>query len=379
MMTAAGPARTPLFDWHTTHGGRMVDFAGWTMPVQYTSIVAEHEATRTAVGLFDISHMGRLEIDGPAAMTWLDSVVTRRVVGMKPGQIRYSLITNHEGGILDDVLIYCQLDTDGPPIRMVVNAGNRGKIVAWLTAQRQRYLESGRPETDVEIRDVTTATAMIAVQGPKVVGMMAGLLSVQLGDMRYYTGTAAEVAGRPALVSRTGYTGEDGCELIVPAEAAVEIWEAVLAAGRGAGTVPAGLGCRDTLRLEAAMPLYGHELTEQVNPVQAGLMFAVNLKDRDFPGREAIARFQADQNQPKRIGLEVSGRRVPRQGAPIMVAGQAVGEVTSGTFSPTFKRPLAMGYVPPEFATAEAGVAVDIRGHVAPATIVPLPFYKRKT
>lgn len=375
---AEGPAKTPLYEWHAAHGGRLVDFAGWSMPVLYTSIVEEHQATRSAVGLFDISHMGRLAIHGTRAAEFLDSVVTRRVVDTRPGRIRYSLVTNHEGGILDDVLIYQRGPEDDPSVQMVVNASNREKIIEWLEQQRTPWCASRGEADAVTIVDNTATTAMIAIQGPRAIELMEPLVDVDLRAMRYYTGAATRIGSAEGLISRTGYTGEDGCEVIVPAQDAEGIWQTVLDSGQALRAQPAGLGCRDTLRLEAAMPLYGHELTEQINPVAAGLMFAVNLEDRDFPGHEAIAGFQADPGQAKRIGLKLDGRRIARQGAAILVGEETVGEVTSGTFSPTLGCPIAMGYVRAEAAAATAdALEVDIRGQRHSAERVPLPFYKR--
>ena len=277
--------QTPLHSWHSSNNGRIVDFAGWSMPVQYGSIVEEHHAVRKAIGLFDISHMGRLNFGGENAAQFLDHVATRRIVGMKPGQIRYGLVCNESGGILDDVLVYRLEDSKGnaegdfvqsgkhPTHQMVVNASNREKIIAWFN----QLLESGTPfsRETVWFDDVTLATAMIAVQGPLAVETMQPLLDVDLQSMKYYTGSNAMFLGgvtgsnSPCFVSRTGYTGEDGCEITVDAEYAIPIWEAILKAGNSCGAMAAGLGARDTLRLEAAMPLYGHELSEEINPVQA--------------------------------------------------------------------------------------------------------------
>lgn len=363
-------AKTPLYEWHVAQGGRMVDFAGWSMPVQYTSIVDEHQAVRRAAGVFDVSHMGRLRFDGQDAGRFLDRVLTRHVLDLPLGKVRYSLVTNEQGGILDDILV-SQLET--PSGRryylLVVNAGNRQKIVAWLRAQ----LTSA--DGDVEMADRTTETAMIAVQGPQAVQILGPLVKTDLDKMGYYTGVVTESFARPCTVTRTGYTGEDGFELIVRAEDAVEICTNLFRAGRGTGLKPAGLGARDTLRLEAAMPLYGHELSEAINPYQAGLGFAVNLQNRSFIGADALQRLRDDPRQPKRIGLELAGRRVPREHYPIVAGGQSVGAVTSGTFSPTLDRPIAMAYVQPEAVGSE--LAVDIRGRLEPARTVELPFYRR--
>jgi aminomethyltransferase len=366
-------ARTPLYDWHAAHGGRMVEFGGWSMPVQYTSIVAEHIATRTAVGLFDISHMGRLRFDGPDAAKFLDGLVTRRVADLAPGQIRYGLVTNEAGGILDDVLVYRLADAAGGTYHlMVVNASNRPKIVAWIEAQRAK---AGTLEFTYS--DLTVQWAMIAVQGPKALAVAQPMIEANLSGMKYYTGIETRICGHGGIVSRTGYTGEDGCEIIVGANIVTRIWQAILEAAQPLGGLPCGLGARDTLRLEAAMPLYGHELSEQINPYQADLAFAVNLEGRSFPGRDALGRLKQDASLPRRVGLEMAGKRIPREGAAILAQGETVGQVTSGTFSPTREQPIAMGYVRPERALVGTPVEVDIRGRREPARIVALPFYRR--
>jgi aminomethyltransferase len=376
--------RTPLHDWHVAHGGRMVDFAGWTMPVQYTSIADEHNATRNAVGVFDISHMGRLQFFGANVPQFLDSVVTRRVVDLKPNQIRYSLVCNEAGGILDDVLVYGGTPNHTPPFSMVVNASNREKVVAWLNS---RLPEADRPigQRSVWLGDDTAKTAMIAVQGPKALELLQpffdskeGWPEVKLASIRYYHAVGGMFDGEHGVVvSRTGYTGEDGVEIICESESAIEIWERVVAAAAKIGGMAAGLGARDTLRLEAAMPLYGHELSETINPIEAGLNFAVTLGGREFVGSKALEKAAADKSQPLRVGLQLDGKRVPRQGAQVLHGDEVVGEVTSGTFSPTFERPIAMAYVRPTAAAIGTHLATDIRGTKYPATVVPLPFYER--
>lgn len=377
-------AKTPLHGWHIAHGGRMVDFAGWSMPVQYASIAAEHEATRRAVGVFDISHMGRLQFFGPAAAEFLDTIVTRRVVDLKPNQVRYALVCNDQGGILDDVLVYGGKADGAPPFSMVVNASNRDKIVAWLTAKASKWNQQRPQGEPVSLGDNTTETAMIAVQGPKAIEVLSPLFvttparpPLDLASMRYYHCAQGSFAESEVLVSRTGYTGEDGFEIICEHGAAPEIWERILEAADKVGGRAVGLGARDTLRLEAAMPLYGHELTEAINPYQAGLSFAVNLGERQFAGRDALARFAVDTAQPVRVGLQAEGRRVPRQGCAVLQGDDIVGEVTSGTFSPTFERPIAMAYVRPSAQAVGTHLAVDIRGTEQAATVVPLPFYER--
>jgi aminomethyltransferase len=295
---------------------------------------------------------------------------------MKPGKIRYALVTNEQGGILDDVLVYRLRDAESgrAEYQLVVNAGNRAKIVAWI----QDHLRGGAgKQTAVEMQDVTLETAMIAVQGPAALSIARSLLKEDPASLSYYNCREAAILGRSCLVSRTGYTGEDGCELIVPAAIAGDVWDRLLEAGRERGAVPAGLGARDTLRLEAAMPLYGHELTEQIDPVQAGLDFAVNIKDHPFIGREAVVARRQASDVPRRIGLELTGRRVPRENYAVVDGDRQVGQVTSGTFSPTLERPIAMAYVEPTSADTGRQVFIDIRGKREPAQIVDLPFYKR--
>ena len=383
-MTTTELARTPLHDWHVAHGGRMVDFAGWSMPVQYTSIAEEHNATRNAVGVFDISHMGRLQFFGANVPQFLDSVVTRRVADLKPNQVRYGLVCREDGGILDDVLVYGGTADYKPPFSMVVNASNREKIVDWLNS---RLPEADKPlsERSVWLGDDTKKTAMIAVQGPQAIEVLSPLFGgkvpdwtpLDLASMRYYQFERAMFGDNGVLVSRTGYTGEDGFEIVCEREVALQNWEQIMKAATSVGGMAAGLGARDTLRLEAAMPLYGHELSEAINPFQAGLSFAVNLKGREFIGRGVLERFAADKSQPVRIGLQVEGKRVPRQGCPVLHDGEIVGEVTSGTFSPTFERPIAMAYVRPTSQAVGTRLAVDIRGTQHAVTVVPLPFYQR--
>ncbi len=349
----------------------MVDFAGWSMPVQYTSIVEEHKATREAVGLFDISHMGRILFDGPDVAPFLDRLMTRSVADMKPQQIRYSLMCNEAGGVLDDILVYRPVlrEEQHAGFGLVVNASNREKILAWLQAHVDDY--------DVEINDKTHEYSMIAVQGPKAIEVVDPFTDEELTSMRYYTGRLIELAGVECFVSRTGYTGEDGVELVCDGDKILGIWEQLVAAADRVDGRPVGLAARDTLRLEAGMPLYGHELLESINPVEAQLDFAVNLRDREFVGKAAIEEFHRDSHQRVRVGLQLDGRRVPREDCKLLRGDEEVGVVTSGTFSPSFNHPIAMGYVKPTVAAVGTTLDVDIRGQQHPATIVPLPFYQR--
>lgn len=364
---------TPLHAWHLRHSARLGPFAGYDMPILYSSIVQEHQATRSGLGLFDISHMGRFRIEGDAAAEWLDAQLTRSVLDMQRGQIRYSLVCREDGGMLDDVLVYDLETPSGQPyFLLVVNASNRAKL--W-----QHFQDRIVPGSSLVMRDVTDQTAMIAVQGPSARSVAASLLPPRVAQLRYYRGLVCEQFGKPVIVSRTGYTGEDGLELIVRAEHAERIWENLLLAGRDSNATPVGLAARDTLRLEAAMPLYGHELDESIDPWEAGLGFAVNLENRDFHGREALQR-RATEMRRQRVGLQLEGPRAARQGAQVLsLDGEPLGTVTSGSFAPTLERSIAMAYLPARFNNPGQSVLVDIRGQRTAAKVVPLPFYRRPT
>lgn len=358
-----------------------MDFAGWLMPVQYTSIVTEHLATRQQVTLFDVSHMGRFQITGPAAVPFLETLLTRSTSGLAEGRIRYSLVCQQDGGILDDVLVYRLAGAEDPRFLLVVNAGNREKIWQWINSYADKM--------EVDLEDQTLDTAMIAVQGPAAVDLLEPVVETStteqatgpstVNDLGYYCCRRVKVCGVETLVSRTGYTGEDGFELILDTTNAMHLWSELLERGQDVGAIAAGLGARDTLRLEAAMPLYGHELSEEINPYQAGLGFAVDLKGRAFTGHEALAGFSQNHQQACRVGISLESKRVPREGYQVLtVTGDEVGNVTSGTFSPTFERPIAMAYVEPAYANLKTELLVNIRGTQVPASIVKLPFYQRK-
>jgi aminomethyltransferase len=364
------PLKTPLHAWHRAHGGRLVEFGGWSMPVQYSTIVEEHTAVRQRAGLFDISHMGRLTFDGPAIVNWIERVTTNHVARLAENQIQYSLVANEQGGVIDDVLVYRQ-----PFAHLVVcNASNRASVCG--------QFERNRPNAQGNFRDRTIDTAMIAVQGPRALETLSPLFDQPLEPLGYYQLTMGRVCGDfDAVVSRTGYTGEDGFELIVAAKAAPQVWDALLKSGRPHGLVPCGLGARDTLRLEAAMPLYGHELSDSIDPYMAGVGWAVKLGKGDFIGREALIRIKAarlkDPARLTRVGLELLGKRIARQGAEVDSGDRNVGQVTSGTFSPTLERSLAMAMVESTVAAPGTTLAIGIRGHTEPARVVRLPFYKR--
>lgn len=360
----------------------MVDFAGWAMPLQYTSIIHEHQATRSACGITDISHMGRLRFEGPGAAVFLAELLTRRVGGLKLNQIRYSLVTNYQGGIMDDVLVGYYHNAYGQPFYVVVcNASNCAKIVGWV----HRHLpaeRANRPGHEVLFSDVTRLWAMFAIQGPRSEELLQPLVDADLSTLKYYNGAQVRILHPAAqrqggIISRTGYTGEDGFELSVGASIARGVWEAIVEMGRPLGLVPAGLGARDTLRLEAGMPLYGHELSEDVNPFEAGLAYTCYLTGYDFPGRDALRDLEQQPASRKLVGLELTGRRPARSGYPILLAGKQVGQITSGTFSPTLGKPIAMGFVQPHAAEPGTELSIDVRGHRETARVVKLPFYRR--
>ena len=356
--------QTPLHDWHAAHGGRMVEFGGWHMPVQYRSITEEHHAVRRAAGLFDIAHMGRLRFTGTDSVKFLDHLLTNDVASLKPGQVRYSLICDAAGGVLDDVLV---TKFEGWHL-LVVNASNRLKIVDWVTQHRTGF--------NVSVDDCSAQWSMLALQGPKSVELLAPLVGADIAHLRYYFGCETEVLGQRGIVTRTGYTGEDGFEVIVPRDHGVKLWETLIERGASAGLLPCGLGCRDTLRLEAGMPLYGHELSDSIDPISAGLSFAVKSQTKDFIGKDSLLAKPQPPAQ-KRVGLVLAGRRIAREGAQIFAGPVDLGGVTSGTFSPTLEKSIAMAYIARAAAIIGANVEVDIRGQREQATIVELPFYRR--
>jgi aminomethyltransferase len=360
------PDRTPLYHWHLAKGARMVDFAGWEMPIQYTSIIDEHVAVRTSSGLFDISHMGRLQFTGAKAQGLLESLYTNEVASMKIGQARYGLVCNESGGILDDVLVYRFASF----WLMVVNASNREKLLSWISSHDQGSAAG--------LHDRTHEWAMLAVQGPHAVQIVRTIYP-GADSLKYYFADLRTASDGPVIVSRTGYTGEDGFELIVPSTRAESVVQQLLetASKLGKELQPCGLGARDTLRLEAAMPLYGHELNESIDPFQAGLHWAVKLEKGEFIGRSALRQRRQDPSLRRRVGLELSGKRIAREGSTVLDAGKNIGSVTSGTFAPYLQKVLAMAYVDQTKTSPGAACQVEIRGKPESARVVPLPFYRR--
>jgi aminomethyltransferase len=361
------PRSTPLTERHEALGARMVDFAGWRMPIQYTGILEEHRAVRERAGLFDLCHMGELFVDGPDAGDALAHAVTTDPRTLPVGRAQYSMICAPDGGVLDDLIIYRLADDR---YLVVANASNAATV---SDALAERF-EGRRAVLD----DRSLATALIAIQGPAARGIFAPLTFVDLDTIRYYGIGEGTVAGVPALVARTGYTGEDGFEVFVDAVAGTTIWDALVDAGRGAGLTPVGLGARDTLRLEAGMPLYGNELDRETTPFDAGLGRVVKLgKEGGFVGLDALAKAAEAGPRKRLVGLMVRGRGIARHGHPVWAGDRRTGTVTSGTMSPTLGVPIAMAYVAPGDALPGTMLDVEIRDARAAAEVVPLPFYTR--
>ncbi len=367
------PRPTPLTAVHERLGAKLTGFAGWLMPLRYGSETAEHLAVRTAAGMFDLSHMGEITVSGPDAAAALDYALVGQPSALAPGRARYTMICAPDGGIIDDLIVY-RLGADD--FLVVANASN--------TAAVHRALGERAAGRDAEVTDRTDQYALIAVQGPRAAAILAPLTSANLADVRYYASYPATVAGHQVLLARTGYTGEDGFELFSQPDNAEPLWEALTAAGSADGLIPAGLAARDTLRLEAAMPLYGNELGPDITPFDAGLGRVVKLdKPGDFVGRDALARRAKAPAQRVLVGLTGHSRRIPRHGYDVLWDGSRCGVVTSGAPSPTLGKPIAMAYVEANVAQAAGSdggagqLAFDIRGSAEPADLVQLPFYHR--
>jgi aminomethyltransferase len=356
--------RTPLFAAHQALGARFVDFGGWEMPVQYTGIIAEHQAVRQRAGLFDVSHMGEIELRGPRAVGACQALTVNDVGRLHDGQAQYSLLCLPSGGVVDDIIVH---RITAERLLLCVNAGNTEKDVAWVREHR----------SGAEVVDRSAEVAQLALQGPRATDTLTPLTDLPLREIPSFSFREGQVAGHRALVAHTGYTGEDGWEIYCGAEAALGVWNALLNAGRPFGVVPAGLGARDTLRLERALPLYGHELTEQTTPIEAGLGWVVRLDKGEFIGRDVLLRQREIGVGRKLVGLIMRAPGIPRQGYRIFHARDAVGAVTSGTKSPTLGKAIALGYVASTWEEVGTKLGIEIRGRMSEAEVVPLPFYKR--
>ena len=357
-----------LYQNHVDLGARMVPFGGWDMPVQYSGIINEVRAVRTAVGIFDVSHMGRLHISGPQAGEFLDRVLTGSASNLRPGRARYCLICNENGGVIDDTIFY---SLGEGRFLLIPNAGNRLAVLEWFNGWLEAEFSGG-----LTIVDRTRETGLIAVQGPGAANLMDGICQLAGGEppssLRTFTWNEGKLGNYPVFLGRTGYTGEDGFELSMSSVDAGPVWNALMEAG----ALPCGLGARDVLRLEAALPLHGHEIDPETSPIEAGLERFVR-REGNYVGQPVLAEQRQNGTERKLVGLALPGRSAPRAGYPIMAEGQEIGAVTSGSFSPTLDTSIALGYVLAGHSEPGTSLEVDIRGRTAAAEIVPLPFYNR--
>ena len=359
--------RTPLHAVHVEAGAKMVPFAGWEMPVQYTGVLDEHNAVRTRAGLFDVSHMGEARVTGPGAEAFLQRVTSNDVSKLTPGRIHYTALTLPNGAFVDDLLVY-RIGRD--EFFLVINAGNAAKDVAWLA-------EHAKDRPDVTVADESERWGQLALQGPRAQEILKDSTRLDLASLRYYAFAATEVDGVPCIVSRTGYTGEDGFEIYAPAEASPGLWYHLLGQGAPHGLVPVGLAARDTLRLEAKMALYGNDIDDTTTVLEADLGWIVKLEKGPFIGSDVLSKQKADGVSRKLVGFETEGRAVARHGFTAMHGGKAVGVVTSGTFAPFLKKNIGLVYLPNGLWEPGSRFEIDIRGRREPAVVVPTPFYKR--
>ncbi len=355
--------RTALYDRHAALGARLVPFSGWEMPVRYEGILAEHQAVRSAAGLFDVSHMGRVEVAGPDAVAFVNHVTVNDVERLKPYRSQYTLACRDDGGVIDDFLVYRLPDR----VLIIPNAGNREKDLDWFRKTASSY--------EVEIRDLSEESMLIALQGPGSEAILNPLAEAGLDALGFQGFVETRISGVEARVFRTGYTGEDGFEIWYPAEHAAGLWDLLLDAGASRGLKPCGLGARDTLRLEAGLALYGHEIDESINPIEAGLSWTVKLKKPGFIGRGALVRIRREGVKRKLVGLRLLERGIPRQGYAVLHEVDPVGAIVSGAISPTLGYGIGTGFVPVELAEPGTALAVSIRGKPIAAEVVKLPFY----
>jgi aminomethyltransferase len=358
--------RTPLFPVYAEHGARVIDFGGWELPVQFAGIQKEHEAVRRQAGLFDVSHMGEAMVTGKDALAFLQTLTTNDVSKLAPGQSQYSLMCYPNGGVVDDLLVYKLAESE---YMLVINASNIEKDIEWMQQNVQG---------DVQIRNISEDTAMLALQGPHAEKILWKLTEAPIAELNtFHFLTNVKVSGITSLISRTGYTGEDGFELYIDKDDAVRLWKLLIDAGKEEGLIPAGLGARDTLRFEARLPLYGQELSPSISPLEAGLSYFVKLEKGDFNGREALAEQKAQGISRKLVGIEMIGRGIPRCHYPVFADGKQIGEVTTGTQSPTYKTNVGLALLDKAYTALETKVYVEIRGAQVEAKVVDTPFYKR--
>ena len=360
-MTATALARTPLFPLIQEQKAKFTEFSGWEMPVQFTGLKQEHLAVRSGVGMFDISHMGKFILTGHHPLNALDRLVPSDLSRLTPGRAQYTVLLNAEGGIIDDVIIY---DQGSEKTVMIVNAATKTKDKTWLLSQLAN--------TDIQLTDVSDDQVLLALQGPQALNTLQPLVTTDLTAVPVFGQVETELLGEPAFIARTGYTGEDGFEIMVSPTTGQELWRSLL----GVGVIPCGLGARDTLRLEAAMGLYGQDMDDHTSPLEAGLNWLVHWDKGEFIGRSALESQKAQGVTRRLVALEMEGRHIARHGYPVKVHDQVVGEITSGTFSPTLEKAIALAYVPKESSQLGQVLAVEIRGKDYPGTIVKKPFYR---
>jgi len=359
--------RTPLYPVHRRLGAKIVEFAGWRMPVQYDGVIQEHLAVRRSAGLFDVSHMGEIEIKGPNALALCQRLTANDVSRMKVSEAQYNLLLNDTGGIIDDLMIY-RLQEDR--FLLCVNAANTAKDANWIM---------DHAEGNADIRDVSDSYVLLALQGPAAQRVLQRSTALRLDELKPFHFSFGDISTVRCLVSRTGYTGEDGFELYCNPDQGEELWKLLMETGRDLGLRPVGLGARDTLRLERAFPLYGHELDEHITPLEARLEWVVKFSKGDFLGREPLLQQKKDGVKRKLVGLEPIESGIARSGYPIFKEGRSLGAVTSGTLSPTLRKPIAMGYVSSEEAVLDNALEIEVRGRRVKAKIAPLPFYRRSS
>jgi len=359
--------KTPLYDKHCELGGKIVDFHGWALPVQYSGIIEEHKRVRSAAGLFDVSHMGEITVEGPDATEFIQKMITNDISKAKDFRIAYSPMCYPDGGVVDDILIYRH---SSDFYLLVVNASNTDKDYEWLVQNTE-----GR----VIIRNVSDNYAQLALQGPESERILQKLVNIRLDNMKFFDFMPdTEICGKKAIISRSGYTGEDGFEIYINSEYAGLLWDSLLEAGREHGLVPVGLGARDTLRFEAALPLYGQELSPEITPLEAGLGRFVKLEKESFIGRDALIKQKTAGLKRKLVGFEMTDRGVPRTGYDVLVDGRKTGYVTSGSFSPSLVKNLGMALIEPVYSETGTEIAIAIRNKELKAKIVELPFYSKK-
>lgn len=362
--------KTPLYQRHLALKAKMVEFGGWLMPLQYTGILEEHRNVRSKAGIFDVSHMGEFLVSGKQAVAFLQKLLTNDAGKLVPGQIQYSLLCYETGGVVDDLLVYKMGEQE---FWLVVNAGNKEKDLAWIRQKQKEWAD-----LPAEVVDISSQTGLLAVQGPLSLQILEKLTDLKLEEMKYYHFQRGIMAGVDALVSRTGYTGEDGFEIYLDAEKTGEVWDKIITAGQPLGLVPVGLGARDTLRFEAGMPLYGHELSSEISPLEAGLNRFIAWEKGDFCGRQSLEKQKAEGIPRKLVGLTMVERGIARAGYEVKKAGKKIGVVTTGSYAPSLEANLAMAIIDSKEAVAGNKVQVAVRGKDLAAEIIKRPFYNKK-